>query len=94
MSKMCRLSFWGAAVVAWLPAFTPKAAAMGAVTFEALVRIDFNPAAALGNSGSGRNLPMQLLTGDQDSSGGGVRSWQLWLDPAGFNSNAADSTAT
>ncbi len=59
----------------------------GAFTFEALVRIDFDPAADLGASGTGRNLPMQILSGDQEGASG-VRSFQFRLDPTGFNPNA------
>ncbi len=60
----------------------------GAFTFEALVWIGFDPAANLGTGGTGRNLPMQIITGEQDGTGGGVRSWQFRLDPVGFNPNA------
>jgi hypothetical protein len=65
----------------------------GAFTFEAIVRIGFDPAANLGPVGTGRNLPLQILSGDQDSGGGGVRSWQLRLDPVGFNPNTDGVTS-
>lgn len=63
-------------------------ATTGAFTFEAMVRIDFDPAANLGTGGTGRNLPMQIISGEQDGSGGGIRSWQFRLDPVGINPNA------
>ena len=66
----------------------------GAFTFEALLRLDFNPAANLGPApGNGRNAPLQIITGDQDGVGGGVRSFQLRLDPVGFNPNAGTQTS-
>jgi hypothetical protein len=65
--------------------------ATGAFTFEALVWIGFDPALKLGATGSGgtgRNAPMQIISGEQDGSGGGVRSWQFRLDPVGLIPNA------
>ena len=59
----------------------------GAFTFEAIVRIDFNPLLNLGptnTGGTGRVSPMAIIDGDQDDVGGGVRSWQFRLDPLGF----------
>ena len=63
----------------------------GAFTYEAIVWIGFNPTANLGTVGSGgtgRNLTMQIFSGDQDGVGGGIRSWQFRLDPVGINPNA------
>ncbi len=65
----------------------------GAFTFEALVWIGFDPAANLGTGGTGRNQAMQIVSGEQDGSGGGVRSWQFRLDPVGFNPNADGFTS-
>ena len=59
----------------------------GAFTFEAIVRIDFNPLFNLGptnTGGTGRASPMAIIDGDQDDVGGGVRSWQFRLDPLGY----------
>jgi hypothetical protein len=67
----------------------------GAFTFEAMVRIDFDPALNQGATavgGNNRNAPLQILTGEQDGSGGGTRSWQFRLDPVGFNPNAGGLT--
>ena len=67
----------------------------GAFTFEAIVRIDFDPAANLGPTaigGNGRNTAMQIVSGEQDGTGGGIRSWQFRLDPIGFNPNAGGIT--
>ena len=36
--------------------------ATGAFTFEAMVRIDFDPTANLGTGGTARNLPMQIIS--------------------------------
>ena len=60
----------------------------GAFTFEAMVWIGFDPAANLGTGGTARNLPMQIFSGEQDGTGGGIRSWQFRLDPIGFNPGA------
>lgn len=67
----------------------------GAFTFEALVRINFDPAANLGATAAGgnnRNAPLHIIGGEQDGTGGGVRSWQFRLDPIGFNPNAGGIT--
>jgi autotransporter-associated beta strand protein len=64
----------------------------GAFTFEALVRIDFDPMKNLGptaSGGTGRNAPMQIINGDQD--GTGARSWHFRLDPVGFDPDGAGS---
>ncbi|HKX62997.1 MAG TPA: immunoglobulin domain-containing protein, partial [Verrucomicrobiae bacterium] len=63
--------------------------------FEAIVRIDFDPAANLGPvaiGGNGRNTAMQIVSGEQEGTGGGIRSWQFRLDPIGFNPNAGGIT--
>ncbi|MCU0794927.1 MAG: BNR-4 repeat-containing protein [Akkermansiaceae bacterium] len=56
----------------------------GAFTFEALLRLDFDPAIAQ----PARNATMQILSGEQDSTGGGIRSFQFRLIPTGVNPNA------
>lgn len=53
----------------------------GAFTFEALVRIDFDPSVPL----TTRNAPMQIISAEQDGTGGGVRSFQFRFEPTGFN---------
>jgi hypothetical protein len=60
----------------------------GAFTFEAIVRIDFNPALNLGASGNGRNSGMQIISGEGDTDP--ERVFQLRLDPVGYGSG--DST--
>jgi hypothetical protein len=55
------------------------------------VWIGFDPAlnlGATGSGGTGRGTPMQIISGEQDGSGGGVRSWQFRLDPVGLTPNA------
>ena len=67
----------------------------GAFTMEAIVRIDFDPTANLGATtvgGNGRNTPLMIIGGEQDGTGGGVRSWQFRLDPIGFNPGAVPYT--
>ncbi len=60
----------------------------GAFTFEAIVRIDFNPALNLGAAGNGRNTGMQIISGEGDTDP--ERVFQFRLDPVGFGSG--DST--
>lgn len=55
----------------------------GAFTMEAMVRLDFDPLTAQPL----RNSTMQILSGDQDGTGGGVRSFQLRLVPVGVTPN-------
>lgn len=67
----------------------------GAFTFEAIIRVDFDPTLNMGpvaNGGNGRNLPMQIISGEQDGTGGGVRSWQFRLLPVGFVSGASSTS--
>lgn len=52
--------------------------ATGAFTFEALVRVDFNPALNLASRGSG----MQILSGEGDGSADRVFQWRL--NPVGY----------
>jgi len=58
----------------------------GAFTFEAIVRVDFNPALNLGAApaGTGRNSGMQILSGDGDGTADRVFQWRL--DPVGYGS--------
>ena len=58
--------------------------ATGAFTFEAMLRIDFDPFV----SQPTRNSALHILSGEQDGTGGGVRSFQLRLNPVGINPNA------
>ena len=66
-----------------------------AFTFEAVVWVGFNPTTNLGtvaNGGSGRNGPLQIITGEQDGTGGGIRSWQFRLDPIGYAAFTGDTS--
>ena len=69
----------------------------GAFTFEAILRINFDPAANLGstaNGGNGRNTSLQIMSGEEEAStNGSVRSFQMRLDPVGFNPNADGVTS-
>jgi len=56
----------------------------GAFTFEAIVRIDFNPALNLGAAGTGRNSGMQIICGEGDTDP--ERVFQFRLDPVGYGS--------
>ena len=61
-----------------------------AFTYEAVVRIDFNPAASFGADGwgQGRNLFMQIINGDADENAN--RVFQFRLDPIGtLNGNSS-----
>jgi hypothetical protein len=55
-------------------------ASTGAFTFEAVVRFEFDPLTSL----NVRNSSMQILSGEQDGTGGGVRSFQFRIDPVGY----------
>jgi hypothetical protein len=57
--------------------------ATGAFTFEALIRLDFDPAV----SQPTRNSPMMILSGDQDDTGGGSRSFQFRYLPVGVSAS-------
>jgi hypothetical protein len=73
-----------------------KFIAISVVATALIVRIDFDPAANLGPTtigGNGRNTAMQIISGEQEATGGGIRSWQFRLDPIGFNPNAGGITA-
>ena len=63
----------------------------GAFTYEAIVRIDFDPAENLGavtNGGNGRSYPMQILAAEGNTNG--ARLFQFRLDPKGVaTSNSA-----
>ena len=54
----------------------------GAFTFEAIVRVDFDP--SLDMAANGRNSPMQILSGDGDFNAERVFQWRL--APVGFGS--------
>ena len=60
------------------------AGADGAFTFEAIVRIDFDPAVAPASV-----VPMQIVTGENDADG--ARVWQFRIVPIG---NPANATGT
>lgn len=66
---------------------TYASAASGAFTFEALIRPDVDLTQTFAGTLRGVN-PMHIFSGEQDGSGGGVRAWQLRIDPIGFNPNA------
>ena len=56
----------------------------GAFTYEALVRIDFDPAANLGTAGeggNGRNATLQIINGDAEDNAS--RLFQFRIDPIG-----------
>lgn len=57
----------------------------GAFTFEAIVRIDFDPAVAPPST-----VPMQIVTGESEE--GANRVWQLRLVPIGGPGNTAGTT--
>ena len=61
------------------------AGADGAFTFEAIVRIDFNPAVAPASV-----VPMQIVTGEGDTDA--TRVWQFRIVPVGAPSNTAGTT--
>lgn len=52
--------------------------AAGAFTFEAVVRVEFDPAHFV------RDQPCQILNCDGNNTGGGARVFQFRLDPVGF----------
>ena len=56
----------------------------GAFTFEAMIRLDFDPLV----SQPTRNATMQIISGEQETTGGGVRSFQFRFDPVGVNPNS------
>ena len=58
----------------------------GAFTFEAIVRVDFNPSLNLGlaPAGTGRNSSLQILSGDGDATAD--RLFQFRLNPVGVGS--------
>ena len=56
-------------------------AAFGGFTFEAVMRIDFDPL----QPRAGTAAPMHFFGGEQDGAGGGNRSYQFRFDPVGFN---------
>lgn len=58
--------------------------ASGAFTFEAMLRLDFDPFA----SQPTRNNGMHIISGEQESAGGGIRSFQFRLNHVGINPNA------
>lgn len=63
----------------------------GAFTFEAIVWVGFDPTisyATLANGGTGRNVSMQIITGETEGTLGtsNVRSWQFRLLPLGVAS--------
>jgi hypothetical protein len=60
----------------------------GAFTFEALVRVDFDPAASLAARGS----PMQIISGDGDGTLDRVFQWRII--PAGIISGSSDTNVT
>ena len=60
----------------------------GAFTFEALVRMDFDPAVSL----TARGSPMQIISGDGDGTLDRVFQWRLI--PAGIVSGASDTNVT
>lgn len=61
-------------------------AATGAFTFEALVRVDFNPALNL----SARASSMQILSGEGDGTTDRIFQWRI--DPAGIAAGVASDT--
>lgn len=73
-------------------AWTFDNTATRAFTYEAIIWIGFNPSTNLGtvaNGGSGRNGPLQIINGDQDS---GTRAFQFRLDPIGFAAFTGDTS--
>ena len=57
----------------------------GAFTFEAIVRVDFDPALDMGLTGNGRNSGMQIISGEGDETepvSGRLFQWRL--DPVGY----------
>lgn len=69
-------------------AITYMDAASGAFTFEAVIRIDFDPAAnygTLAEGGNGRNTPLQIINGDDETISGNNanRLFQFRLLPIG-----------
>ena len=59
----------------------------GAFTFEAVVRVDFNPSLDMGPGGTGRNSGMQIISAEGDDSepvSGRLFQWRL--DPVGVGS--------
>jgi MYXO-CTERM domain-containing protein len=63
------------------------AGATGSFTFEAIVRLDVDLTQTFAGTARG-TAPMHIFGGEQDGTGGGVRAWQLRIDPIGFNPNA------
>jgi hypothetical protein len=62
----------------------------GAFTFEAIVRVNFNPALDMGSGGTGRNSGMQIISGEGDVSGERLFQWRL--DPVGFAAGVPSDT--
>lgn len=62
-------------------------AASGAFTFEAIVRVDFNPAQNL----SARASSMQIISGEGDGSADRIFQWRL--DPVGVAAGLASDTS-
>src|ERR1043165_5891894 len=65
----------------------------GAFTYEAIVQIQYNPAANLGtvaNGGTGRNTALTIMAGEGNSNA--ERLFQFRVDPVGFNPNAGGFT--
>jgi hypothetical protein len=60
----------------------------GAFTFEAIVRVDFNP--ALNLASNGRNTGMQIICGEGDVTAERLFQWRLL--PVGLVSGTSDST--
>ncbi len=64
-----------------------------AFTFEAIVWVGFDPELNLGKApaGTGRDQGLQIISGEQEAAGGGIRSWQFRLLPVGYGPGGTTS---